>query len=242
MFMINTANLLTAWEQGQNLSIPKRVVALLVACGWPSQDLDSLSIGQRDALLIQLRAQVFGPQAQSVADCPSCGERLELSFDLRDMLIEAPNDPSEPFELCCDEYRLLLRPANTADVLALHPRASLQQARALLLEHCVLSAQYGDQVIRPADLPAPIVEQLSASLAAADPQADLQLLLDCPECGHQWSALFDIVSFFWRELDAWARRMLRDVHTLAWAYGWREADILALSPERRALYLELVRG
>jgi hypothetical protein len=33
-----------------------------------------------------------------------------------------------------------------------------------------------------------------------------------------------------------------EVDALARAYGWREADILALSPARRAAYLELARG
>ncbi|HSB10234.1 MAG TPA: phage baseplate protein, partial [Blastocatellia bacterium] len=32
------------------------------------------------------------------------------------------------------------------------------------------------------------------------------------------------------------------VHTLASAYGWRESDILNLSPWRRQLYLTLVNG
>ena len=37
-------------------------------------------------------------------------------------------------------------------------------------------------------------------------------------------------------------RFLRDVHTLASTYGWREADILALSPWRRQYYLALIAG
>ena len=36
----------------------------------------------------------------------------------------------------------------------------------------------------------------------------------CPACGHGWQARFDVVSFLWSEIDAWAGRMLRDVHTL----------------------------
>jgi hypothetical protein len=52
--------------------------------------------------------------------------------------------------------------------------------------------------------------------------------------------LFDIVSFFWTELSAQAKRLLREVHTLARGYGWREADILAMSARRRQLYLDLV--
>ena len=42
-------------------------------------------------------------------------------------------------------------------------------------------------------------------------------------------------------MHAWARRTLRDVHVLARAYGWREADVLALSPTRRQIYVELSR-
>mgnify|MGYP003381458898 FL=1 len=62
----------------------------------------------------------------------------------------------------------------------------------------------------------------------------------CPSCDHRWSALFDIVSFFWREIDDWARRTLREVHSLGRAYGWSEADILTLSAWRRRAYLEMI--
>ncbi len=52
----------------------------------------------------------------------------------------------------------------------------------------------------------------------------------------------DIASFLWKALHAWAKLMLGDVHELARAYGWTEADILALpSPTRRQIYLELAR-
>ena len=57
---------------------------------------------------------------------------------------------------------------------------------------------------------------------------------------HGWQAALDVAADFWLELHAWARGMLREIHTLARAYGWREADILALSPARRRHYLQLV--
>jgi predicted DNA-binding transcriptional regulator AlpA len=77
-------------------------------------------------------------------------------------------------------------------------------------------------------------------MAAADPLADIRLGLICPACGHAWQVLFDIVTFFWSEIDAWARRTLREVHALARAYGWREAEILALTARRRQHYLEIL--
>jgi hypothetical protein len=51
--------------------------------------------------------------------------------------------------------------------------------------------------------------------------------------------LFDIGRYLWEELRAQAVRLLHEVHTLARFYGWREADILALSAARRHAYLEL---
>jgi hypothetical protein len=76
----------------------------------------------------------------------------------------------------------------------------------------------------------------------ADPQANIRLSLTCPACSHQWHGTFDIVTYFWNEINAWAQGVLRDVHMLAATYGWRESDILALSPWRRQFYLEMVTG
>ncbi len=58
--------------------------------------------------------------------------------------------------------------------------------------------------------------------------------------GFVFSVAFDIVSFLWNELNAWAIRTLREVHILASAYGWSETDILAMSPWRRQFYLEVL--
>ena len=44
----------------------------------------------------------------------------------------------------------------------------------------------------------------------------------------------------WTEVQAHAAQLLRDVHLLASNYGWREAEILNLSPVRRQAYLELI--
>jgi hypothetical protein len=84
------------------------------------------------------------------------------------------------------------------------------------------------------------MDEIVGHMAQADPQADVQLALCCPRCSHEWQEVFDIVSFFWSEISAWTARILREVHTLACAYGWREADILAMSPGRRQCYLEML--
>jgi len=68
------------------------------------------------------------------------------------------------------------------------------------------------------------------------------LELSCPVCRQNWRLSFDIGAFLWAEINSLAKRLLREVHTLARAYGWREADILSMSATRRQAYIELVLG
>ena len=91
-------------------------------------------------------------------------------------------------------------------------------------------------------MPEGVLEAMTDAMAAADPQAAVDMALTCPECAHQWRARFDIASFLWREVDAWARQTLVEVARLASAFGWSEGDILALTPWRRRRYLELIGG
>jgi hypothetical protein len=76
----------------------------------------------------------------------------------------------------------------------------------------------------------------------SDPQADIRLDLSCLTCTHRWQEAFDIGTFFWIEIDAWARRTLEDVHAIARSYGWPQRDILDLSETRRQFYLDLING
>jgi hypothetical protein len=235
--------LLATWEQGLRASATRRAV-LLAALAAPEHDaevLERYSIGQRDALLLQLRAQLFGAQLTCVAPCQACAERVELDFQIEEITVLPPGDPGVALELRHADYCVLMRPPQIADLLQVESEP-FSARRAALLARCVLTAQCAGQPLAASAFPETLIGLIAAQLAAADPQADVQLELACPACGHSWSAIFDIASFLWHELDAWARRILREIHTLALAYGWSEAAILALGPERRATYLEMVRG
>ena len=64
--------------------------------------------------------------------------------------------------------------------------------------------------------------------------------LQCPSCGERWESPLEPADFVWREINAACRRLLRQIHVLASAYGWSESEILRLSHERRAGYLHLI--
>jgi hypothetical protein len=240
MRVLGASELLEVWDRGLSQSRPQRALGLLAAvCPDTSPEtLAALSIGERDALLLTLREQTFGPQMVGLAVC-SCGEQLELSFTALDFRACSGTRAAEELSMDIPGYELRLRLPNSLDVLGATD-TDLARNRSLLLNRCVLSASREGTPIGVDLLPAEVVETIISRLAEADPLADVQLAVSCQSCGTRQQVSFDILSFFWSEIEAWAWRILREVHTLAWAYGWHEHDILALSPRRRQSYLEMV--
>ena len=244
MRALTAQQLLAVWELGQGRSSAERALALLAAA-CPATSLESLarlSIGQRDARLLRLREWAFGSQLAGLADCPQCGARLEMSFAADDIRAGEENESSEPLSLGVEDYELSFRLPNSSDLMVAPNGGDRNAIKQTLIERCVLRASHRGAATTISQLPESVVTALSERMAEADPQADVQLALDCPGCGHQWRAAFDIVSFFWSEIGVWAKRVLREVHILASAYGWREDDILAISPGRRQIYLEMLRA
>ncbi len=197
-----------------------------------------LTVGQRDSLLLTLHEWTFGPNVTGVVRCPQCAEEVELAFDVADVRVggAAPLDGSPSTRtVAVDGYEVVFRAPDSTDLLAL--AANGAATREALLARCLVSVTALDppdlapeaeaQTAAPLReaLQAAIAEAVDAALEVVDPQAEIELSLVCPACGHQWQALFDIEAFFWNELTTWAHHLLRQVHVLASAYGWREADI-----------------
>jgi hypothetical protein len=241
---LSSVELLEAWEQGLAEPASRRAVAFLSsACPEVSNEtVAGWSIGERDSRLLTLREWTFGSQLFSVANCSACGERLEWSVMASDLRVAPPLEPSPEFSLEVDRFVVSFRLPNSGDLAGIAGCDDRVAAQKLLLAGCVTSARLGGQEINAEELPSKIVNAIVQQMADADPQGDVRLDLTCPYCGHSWQALFDIESFFWSEVNAWAGRVLGEVHILASAYGWRELDILNLSPQRRHFYLGLVGG
>jgi len=242
MGQLPTAQLLETWECGLGLPPVLRTLTLLGATMESAtiEELATLTIGALDQQLLHLREQTFGGCLNGITTCPACGEKLEMSLNIGDLYLNSEGQPPSSLTLEQDGYSIRFRLPNGADLLALEREAENNRDRIRLLGRCILSAWRETTEISPADLPDEIVTAIAAEMAEADPQADILISPQCPQCAHTWRAPLDISSFFWSELDAWAGQLLREVHAFALAYGWHEAEILSLSPKRRRIYLEMI--
>jgi hypothetical protein len=242
MRSLSASEILEAWERGLGQSPIQRALELLSPV-YPQATWDSLaglSIGRRDAELLALREQLFGPEMAAVAACPQCGGQLDLTLNATEIRSAGPLEQEDSVAMAVAGYELRFRLPNSEDVAAAMNRSDIDGGRRRLIGRCLLSAQFEWAPVVFDELPDEALDAVSERMASADPLADIQLALACPSCSHHWRAGFDIVSFLWREIESTAGRLLRDVHTLAMAYGWHERDILSLSPARREYYLALM--
>ena len=167
-----------------------------------------------------MHASRWGSRIDAVATCPGCGAELGVEFDLATV----PEPPEPAGET---RFRLPTR----ADIRA---TAHAADPRRALVERCLTDAAAGAL--------APTLEAVAAAMEAADPLGALELELSCPDCGRRWEAPLDLDEFLAIEAQHDARSIAAEVHELALAYGWSEAEILGLPASRRRLYLELISG
>ena len=243
MHALSAQKILSIWEVGLKQHPIDRYL-LILAMAFPEisqEELPVLSIGQRDRYLLAIREATFGTELASFTRCPACQEPLEFTCTTTDITVLPDVEASsQMYQVSIDGYELAFRVPNSLDLAAIVHCSNLIVAQQLLIDRCVLRASRYAVDMTPADLPEAVTRALVEQMAEHDPQAEIQIALTCPACEHCWSQLFDISAFIWVEIAAYAKRLLRETHTLARAYGWREADILALSATRRAFYLEMV--
>jgi hypothetical protein len=231
---LSAPEVLAIWERGRTRhAIDRALLLFAAACPeLPADRLADLPLGQRNAALLRLRRSTFGPEVPAYIDCPGCGERMQLALQT-DMFLPPAGETDCGGELETDGFRF--RRPTSRDLSAVLGHADEESAAVHLLERCCIA--------RPDDASAPplgLLEKIEAGLESLDPCADIELSLTCESCKHGWAAPFDIAAVLWDEVDARARALLAEVHTLARAYGWSEREVLALGEQRRSAYLDMV--
>ena len=244
---LSSHEIVKVWEMAQDQPPQERALALLsVACPDMTHDeLAGLSIAQTDALFLNLREETFGQNLSGFAECPHCRERLEFKMTTGDIRGRPNSEPVEKeysFELPEEDLSLRFRLPTSLDLSLVAGCGNVQEARGLLVKRCVSQVRRQGAPVPVEELPGEVIHRLAERMAECAPQSEVLLDLHCPRCHHHWQILFDIAAFLWTEVTTQAKRLLREVHALASAYGWREGDILSMSHVRRQFYLEMVNS
>ena len=226
--------------EARGRSRAEQVTELLSRCVTRIDDVDvdetvvrTLTIGDRETLLLHLRASVFGDRLSCVVDCPECGEPMDLDLLVPELLVP-------PYEDVRERHTVELGAPGGGEADVRLVTGADQEAAARggieeLIARCVFEVRIDES------LPTPILaEALSGPLLALDPQAEITIDAACPSCGEPFSALVDAAGILLAELTDGDDRLLREVDALARTYHWSESEILGLDVHRRRRYLELL--
>ena len=241
MHTLSATELLDVWERGEHQHPLDRALTLLaVTCPEKKHpELMRLSIGQRDALLFASRQLTFGPEMEAYAACPACGVQLEFTINIKELLRRDTHGDQCETSVELDGFRIRFRLPDSVDLAECINSGSIADDKDLL-KRCVLKVTRGKKGVAFEELPEATSSALAERMADLDPLSEVQIALNCNECGHRFTMLLDILSFFWSELSGQVQQLLKQVHVLARYYGWREADILAMKSWRRQYYLDMV--
>lgn len=239
--MISDHDLLAVWEAGLGKPMIERSLLLLssVEPAYSLSQFAAMSIGERDACLLEVRGNLFGQIFYNTTNCPACSQKVEWEMTVADLWILPPATVNRKcIELEYEGHRFNIKLPNSVDlmeVMAIGERAVQEDE---LLKKCV------DFSALPPALSLPIPDDLKMAIIQkmeeCDPQADLHFDMHCPECDHDWGMCFDIMSYLWIELNDWATGLLQDVYLLAKNFGWSERDILEMGQFRRNLYINML--
>lgn len=206
--------ILDIYEQGMAADPARRAALLCAAAGG---DAASMPLGDVDrAIWTWLRATFDGPQ-EAVLTCAACGEDVE--FTLPDgFALPARRGGGDRVKVAHGGNGYSLRLPRLGDV------------RDGALERAALAqdAPWDDPDFEAA---------AQDALLQADPGLLVQLKLECAACGAVQERPLDVAGFAWARLEQAARRAVREVARLARAYGWSKAELTAMTPERRAIWL-----
>lgn len=221
-----SCDFLALWDEGAGCHPLDRALGLIAAVeGTPREQAATLPIDERNRSLYRIVTRLFGERISLIATCGECAADTEITFSTRDALAV----PAAAERIAFGGDAGWCRLPNSRDLAA---ALSAPDPESALLA-AVVEADDDDPAL---------LAEAETALAAQAGLADLSLVHRCDRCGTEEEAAFDVLDYLWRRIVAEARRLLREVHVIAAAYGWSSEAVLALSPARRAAHIALIEA
>ena len=241
--LADPARLLAAWAASAGAPELARGCAVLAAAGLadPTSMLD-LPLGLVGYLGVRCHLTSFGSQVDALTACRACGATLDLALSLTELLPspdtvldqDGPADPAPTRTLRLADGVVTVRSPTVRDLIA---AAADPDPRGALVRRCAQGP--GSAPVEVAGLGPDDLALVDEALEELSGLGLITVRAACPDCGEPVAALLDPAALLWQQVQDAAPALLRDVATLAAAFGWSEREVLALPAVRRRAYLQL---
>jgi hypothetical protein len=231
--VIGEPTLLDGWSAARGRGWGERCLATTsLALGVDRDEAAAREWDDAQRELLRFSAWRTG-RVDAVATCPHCAAMVDVDVPVAAMALASSSSGDVTVLAAHGAGRALaaVRVPTVGDLIDAAALDTPEEAQALLAERCglgQLDPEEWDAAITDLDESHPL---LAPSCAVA-----------CPECGEEFEATLDSVELCWEAVDAAATEVIDDVVALATAFGWSEADVLAVPPRRRAMYRRLAEA
>jgi hypothetical protein len=225
--MLDDARVLETWSSGVGSSSPAEAVLALARPDLDPIDRRDLAADEANRSFVATIRALGEPVLDTLVACSGCGERIEIDVPF-DALPEAPADVG-PLEVIVGSRRLAYRVPTVGDLDDARRCADAGSAEALLVERCL------GRDVDP-ELAAGAADAIDERHPFLAPRVGAR----CPACDMTFTAPLDLADLAWAALARTATQLVDDIAHLARAYGWSEAEALAVPRARRELYRQLV--
>lgn len=236
MRLDDAAAVLDVWTAGSGVHPVLRGAAVVGPQGpTDGRSLTDVPLAALATAALALLARHSTAPLDTLARCPRCDEEIELALPWE--ALREDETPPQTLRVPTSAGPLVLRAPTTGDLLALVD-ADPVEARDAVLGRC---ARHPDgTAVDTSTLAEPDLVALADATERLTGLAVAEVATRCPTCDRPIALVVHPENLLWQAVETAAGRALREVATLAAAFGWSEADVLAVPPARRRAYLELV--
>ncbi len=205
-----------------------------------------LTVPERDRLLGRVLIDTYGEHVTSTVECRDCDQPFDINFSLSELMTDM--NISTETELTVRGLQIETLPDGTFqlpdDRRFRHPTGEdeiiLRDIDPVELERCLLDQCQVEGP--PIDSNGEMSKVVQEAMAAIAPMLKVDLDASCPECKAKQSVHFDVQHYLLSALAGERQRLAREIHSLAFAYGWSLSEILNLPRSQRRRLVELVES
>jgi hypothetical protein len=219
--------------------------------------VQNLLIADRDFLLLKLRAATFGSLVQATVPCPwpDCGRKVDIDFSTDDIPVVSSEEKGPTYTMSLSPEAAFLENGELfRDLTFRLPTGADQEllasvvleneslALAELLARCIHSIGPVEIASAPqiAGLSPLARMEIEREMLRIAPKIELNMEVNCPECGRMFTVPFDLQDFFFGEMRTSRDLLYREVHYLAYHYHWSEKEIMEMPKDQRRNYIEVL--
>lgn len=202
-----------------------------------------MTVGDRVAILLNLRKLTLGEIMHCEINCPSCKEIIFIDLSVSNLLQPVESLPKTEYEIKIDNFTLKVRLPNGRDqgaMLSSYGNTTILQSASQAASDAIRSFIVSSEPSLPDVISDDFVAKLGSEMEKLDPQSNILLNIECPTCKDSFQTPFFIEDFFFQEISAIQGQVEEEIHWLAYHYHWSEKDILSLTMKRRKRYVDLI--